>query len=314
MTTFFRLLELTAPLFVLVAIGFALARAGGWPMAASDALTRFVFTIAIPTLLFRLMSDFARAPGVDVRLLVAYFGACFVVYALARLVAVVLFRMDGASQSVFALSGIFSNNVLLGLPLAKIALGERALPAVSLVLVFNSLILWTLATVSVEWARYGAFSPRALGRTLVGVLRNPVVASILLGTAYGFTGLPLPGFVDQTMTLLGNAAIPMSLIALGMGLAGFGARAELHASAAMAALKLLAHPAAVYGAARLLALPPLETAAIVMLAALPVGANVYLMSRQFNVLTGAVASAIVLTTALAAVTTPIVLALVAPGG
>lgn len=307
MATFLRLVELTAPLFVLVAIGYALTRIGRWPMAASDALTRFVFTVAIPMLLFRLMSDFAREPRVDARLLFAYFGACLVVYAVGRLVAVTLFRMDGAAQSVFALGGIFSNNVLLGLPLAKIALGEGALAAVSLVLVFNSLLLWTLATVSVEWARHGGFSSKGLSKTVVGVVLNPIVGSILLGTAFGFTGLAMPTFVDQTMALLGNAAIPLSLVALGMGLAGFGLAAGWRESAAMACMKLVVHPLAVYAAARLLALPPLETAAIVMLAALPVGANVYLMSRQFNVLTGPVASAIVVTTALAAATTPIVL-------
>ncbi len=308
MQTFFRLVDLTAPLFVLVAIGFALTRFGRWPMAAGDALTRFVFTVAIPVLLFRLMSEFARAPHVDARLLFAYFGACLAVYAIGRIVAALIFRMDGASQSVFALGGIFSNNVLLGVPLAKVALGEAALPAVSLVLVFNSLLLWTLATVSVEWARLGTFSAKGLGRTTIGVLQNPIVASILAGTAYGFTGFTLPGFIDQTMTLLGNAAIPLSLVALGMGLAGFGAGAGWRESAAMAAIKLVVHPLAVYVLAGLLQLPPVETAAVVMLAALPVGANVYLMSRQFGVLTGAVASAIVVTTALAAVTTPLVLA------
>ena len=312
MSAFFRLLERTAPLFLLVGVGYALTRFGRWPSSASDALTRFVFAVAIPVLLFRLMSEFAHEPRVDARLLLAYFGACIVVYALARLLAITAFRMDGAAQSVFALGGIFSNNVLLGLPLAKIALGERALPAVSLVLVFISLLLWTLATVSVEWARYGAFSGRALVKTIVGVVSNPIVGSILLGTAFGFTGWPLPRFVDQTMAFLGNAAIPLSLVALGMGLAAFGVRAGWRESAAMGFMKLVVHPAAVYAGAVVLALPPLETSAVVMLAALPVGANVYLMSRQFNVLAGAVASAIVLTTALAAVTTPIVLSLTAP--
>ena len=85
-------------------------------------------------------------------------------------------------------------------------------------------------------------------------------------------------------------------------------------ASAIAILKLVAQPAAVYALARVLALPPLETAAVVMLAALPVGANVYLMSRQFGVLSGPVASSIVLTTALAALTTPMTLTLIGAGG
>ena len=304
-----HLVGLTAPLFFLVLLGYVLSRAG-WPRTASDALTRFVFSVAIPTLLFRLMSDFSRLPRVDARLLVAFFGGCLLVYGAGRLVGASLFRMDGVAQSVFAMGGIFSNNVLLGIPLAKVTLGEGALPAVSLVLVFNSLVLWTLVTVSVEWARHRDLSLSGIGRTTKGVVTNPVVASILAGTAFGFLDVPLPAMIDQTLLMISQAAVPLSLIALGMGLAEFGVSSGWRESAAIAALKLALQPLAVYVLARLLALPPIETAAVVMLGALPVGANVYLMSRQFGVLAGAIASSIVLTTALAALTTPLTLTLI----
>ena len=303
---------LTAPLFLLVLLGYALSRFG-WPRTASDALTRFVFTIAVPTLLFRLMSDFGRLPRVDARLLLAFFGGCLLVYVIGRIASAALFRMDGVGQSVFAMGGIFSNLVLLGIPIAKVMLGEAALPAVSLVVVFNSLVLWTLVTISVEWARHRDLSARSLLKTVHSVITNPIVASILAGTAFGFLGLPLPDILDQTMSMVSQAAVPLSLIALGMGLAEFGIRAEWRQSFAIAFLKLVAQPAAVYGLARILVLPPLETAAVVMLAALPIGANVYLMSRQFGVLSGAIASAIVLTTAIAALSMPVILTLIDTG-
>ena len=301
--------SLTAPLFLLVLLGYALSRFG-WPRSASDALTRFVFTVAVPTLLFRLMSDFSRLPSVDGLLLVAFYGGCLVVYAIGRIVGASLFRMDGVHQSVFAMGGIFSNTVLLGIPLAKVTLGDAAMPVVSLVLVFNSLVLWTLVTVSVEWARHRDFSFSGLWRTMRGVIANPVVVSILAGTVFGFTGLPLPDVVDRTLAMVGDAAVPLSLIALGMGLAEFDVRSGWRESAAIAALKMVAQPLAVYGFARALALPHLETAAVVLLSALPVGASVYLMAREFDALSGPVASAIVLTTVVAAFTTPIVLTLV----
>ena len=304
-----HLAGLTAPLFLLVALGYGLSRFG-WPRTASDALTRFVFVVAVPTLLFRLMSDFSRLPRVDARLLIAFFGGCLLVYAIGRIAGALLFRMDGVSQSVFAMGGIFSNNVLLGIPLARATLGDASLPAVTLVLVFNSLILWTLVSVSVEWARQRDLSPVGLARTAKGVLRNPVVASIIAGTAFGFIDVRLPAFVDHTLAMISDAAVPLSLIALGMGLAEFGIRAGWRESFAIAVLKLVMQPVAVYALARLLMLPPLETAAVVVLAALPVGANVYLMARQFGVLSGAVASSIVLTTALAALTTPLTLTLI----
>jgi predicted permease len=309
MQAFFHFVSLTAPLFTLVFVGFALARWARWPKSVSEGLAKFVFSTAIPALLFRLMSDFSKLPPVDARVLIAFFGGCLAVFALARFLGWALFRMDGSSQSVFAMGAIFANNVLLGVPLAKVTLGDAATPSMSLVLVFNALVLWTLVTVSVEWSRTRSVSLAALAKTARGVLTNPLVAAILLGTAWGYGGVALPRFVDDTLALVANSAIPLSLIALGMSLGEHGVTAQWRESVAMTVLKLAAHPAAVYAIARLVSLPPLETQTVVMLAALPVGANVYLMSREFRTLEAPVATSLVLSTALAAITTPVALAL-----
>src|ERR1700682_4671604 len=93
MQTFEHIVALTAPLFTLGLLAFGLTRWAGWPKPVSDSSTRFVFTVAIPALLFRLMSDFSRLPPVDPRLLIAYFGSCFIVFALGRFIALRLFRL-----------------------------------------------------------------------------------------------------------------------------------------------------------------------------------------------------------------------------
>ena len=306
-----QILSLTAPLFLLVALGYVLARFGGWQGVVSDALAKFVFTVAVPALLFQLMSDFSKLPRVDPWLLVAYFGGTFIVYATAIGLGRTVFAQNGETASVFGMGAVFANTVLLGIPLTRVTLGERAIPAISLVIVFNSLVLWTLVTVSVEWARHRTPSILGLLRTARGVALNPIVASILIGTAFGFTGLKLPGMVDRTIALLGDAAAPLSLIALGMSLQEFGVREGWRESVAMTTLKLAVLPLVVYGFARALGLPPLETQAITVLAALPVGANVYLMAKAFGSLGGPVSSSIVLSTALSALTTPVVIALTA---
>jgi len=310
MNTFLHHVSLASPLFVLVFAGYALMRFSGWPKSMSDNLTRFVFSVALPAMLFRLMSDFSKLPPVDARLLVAFFGSCLIVFAIGRLVAWKCFALDGVGQSVFALGGVFSNNVMLGLPLAKVALGEAALPSVALVLVFNALILWTLVTVSVEWARHGRFSVQGFAKTARAVLTNPIVAGILAGTLFGLTGLPVPALVDAPLGLLGQAATPLALFALGMGLAEFGVRDGWRISVAITAVKLLVQPLVVWLLARLLGLPQLETEVVVLLASIAVGANVYLMSRQFKILEGPVAGSLVLSTGLAALTTPVVLTLI----
>lgn len=308
MNAFVEHFLLAAPLFVLVGVGYAWVRLSGRAQAASDALTRFVFSLALPALLFRLMSDLSQLPPVDARLLIAFFGGCFLVFVIGRLAGKALFGLDGVSQSVFALGGIFSNNVLLGVPYAKAVLGDAALPSVALVLVFNALSLWTLATVSVEWARHGELSMRGFLQTARSVVTNPVVGSILAGFAFGLTRLKLPHIVDQPLSLIADSASPLSLIALGMGLAQYGVRAEIGQAVAICALKLAVCPAVVLALALLLHLPPMETRVVVLLSSLSVGVNVYLMAREFDSMQGAVAGSMVLSTALSSLTAPLALA------
>ena len=310
MDTFVHHVAIATPLFSLVFIGYVLMRFSGWPKAMSESLSQFVFSVALPAMLFRLMSDFSKLAPVDARLLIAFFGGCLIVFVIGRLIAWKVFALDGVSQSVFALGGIFSNNVLLGLPLAKVALGDAAVPSVALVLVFNALILWTLVTVSVEWAKHGNFSLHGFAKTLRGVLTNPVVAGILGGTLFGLTGWPLPDALGQPLSMVGQAATPMALIALGMGLAEYGVRDGWKISVSICAVKLLIQPFVVWVLARLLGLPPMETKVVVMLSSIAIGANVYLMSRQFKALEGPIASSLVLSTGLAALTTPLALTLV----
>ena len=309
MNVFFHHLALSLPLFLLVLVGYAAMRLSGWPAVVSESLTRVVYSVAIPALLFRLLSQSASYPPVDSRLLIAFFGGCLIVFVIGRIIAWKLFALDGVSQSVFALGGIFSNCVMLGLPVAKVSFGDEAVPSVALVLVFNALTLWTLVTVSVEWARHGSLSIKGFGRTAKGVLTNPIIVGILSGTFFGLTGVSLPGFIDETLSMVAQSASPMALIALGMGLAEYGVRNGWRISVAVSIVKLIVSPLVVWGLAWLIGLPKMETQVVVVLASMSVGVNVYMMSRQFKALEGPTASSLVLSTMLASVTTPLLLTL-----
>ncbi len=310
-TSFAGYAALAAPLFALVLVGYVLVRGLGWPEVTGAALSRFVFAVALPALLFRTMVARSEQPPVDARLLIAFFGGCVAVFVIARLIAWRAFGLDGVAQSVFATGGIFSNNLLLGLPLAEATLGRRAVPAVALVLVFNSLILWTLSTASVAWARHGRLSARQFAETVRAVVTTPIVAAILAGTAFGTVGVRLPTGVDRPLGMLGSAATPLALVALGMGIAKYGVRESWRTSASITAVKLVVHPVVVWLLARLLGLPPLETQVVTLLASIGVGANVYLMAQEFRSLEGPIAASLVLSTSFAVLTTPAALALAA---
>lgn len=303
----FHQVGLSLPLFVIIFVGYALIRWGRWPTSITTALTRFVFSLALPAMLFHLMSDFSKLPPVDARLLIAFFGGIFIVFAITLVVARKVFRLDGVAASIFALGCIFSNNVMLGLPIARMAIGEQAVPSVALVLVFNSLILWTLVTASVEWARHGSLSLRGFGTTIISVFRNPLIIAILSGTIIGVLKIPLPDIISSPINMLHNTAVPMALLTLGMGLAEYSIRDGWKMSLSICVFKLAVLPVVVWGLAVALKLPPLETQVIVLQSSIAIGINVYLMARQFNALQAPIASALIISSVLSAFTTPIVL-------
>ena len=311
MSAFAQYFVLSAPLFAIVLAGYGLARIPGWRPEWSAWASKFVFNFALPAMLFHLMSKLRDMPPINARALIAFFGGALIVFVLGRIVAARVFKLDGTAQSVFAMGGIFSNNVLLGLPLVRITLGEAAVPAAALIIVFNAFTLWTLVSISIEWARHGSLSVKGIGKMAVGVITSPLVAGIVFGTLFGLSSLPMPVIADRVLSLVSAIAAPSALLILGMGLVQYGIRSGLQLSLAVCAFKLVVFPTVVLVLSVMLGLPALDTKAIVLMASMSVGANVYLMSMQFQTLQSAIASAMVISTAIAAVTTPLFLAAMA---
>lgn len=307
MSAFLHHLTLGIPLFSLILLGYLLMRLGGWPAAMSHHLTVFVFSVGLPAMLFRMMSDLSQLPPVDGRLLIVFFGGCLVVFIVGRVISGSLFSLDGVGQSVFGIGCIFSNNIMLGLPLAKASLGDQAIPSVALILVFNALVLWSLLSLSVAWYRHGSLSLKGVRDTLKGVVRNPIILAILTGSVFGLSGARLPPLVDAPLQMLGQTGMPLALVALGMSLAEYDFKDDWQISLMIAALKLLLLPLVVFGIARLIGLPAQETRVVVLLGSIGLGANVFLMARQFKVVEGGTAGALIVSTLCSAVTTPLFL-------
>jgi malonate transporter and related proteins len=302
---FFRL---SSPLYALVAAGYLVARLPRWRLAWTHRISMFVFAVPLPAMLFHMMSHQASLPPVDGRVLIAYFGSCLIVFLIGRATGAWLFKLDGTAQSVFGLGGIYSNIVLTGLAIAKLALGAAAVPVVALLLVFNAFTLWTLVSVSVEWSRHGSFTPAGFAQTGLSVLKNPFILAIVGGAAFGRLGFALPPMADAGLAAVGNVAAPAAMITLGMGLAAFPLKQEWAPGLAVCALKLLVQPLVVWLLAIALGLPPLELQAVVLVASMAVGVNVYLMSLQFQAIQRTIASSIVLSNLFSAFTTPLLLA------
>ena len=308
MNAVWHFVRLSSPLYALVLAGYLVASLPGWRHEWSTRAAHLVFAAVLPLMLFQMISHQASMSAVNPRVLIAYFGSCLIVFFVGRAIARWAFRMDGVSQSIFGLGGIFSNIVLTGLPIARIALGDAAVPVVALLLLFNALTLWTLVSVSVEWSLHGAFSLRGFARTALNVLSNPIIVSIVVGAAFGRSGFNLPAAADQGLRLVSEVAGPAALLTLGFELRGFAIRRALTPTLALCAVKLVLQPFVVWLLAVAIGLATLELRAVVLVASMSVGINVYLMAVRFQALQGEIASGVVMSNVLAAFSTPLLLA------
>ncbi len=178
--------------------------------------------------------------------------------------------MKPVETAIFGTGCVFSNNGLLGLPLAIAMLGEKVAPSVSAVLSLNALVLWTLVSIAVEFSlQSGHLTIRSFLKTLASVFKNPLIIAIFCGVAWSFTGLSIPYVIDEPVRLIGNSATALSLIVVGMGLSEYGIGQGLGKSVVLSSIKLFIHPALIFSLALLIGLGPVETTAIVFLGCLP---------------------------------------------
>lgn len=298
------------PLFLLVAAGFAAAKIKLVPVSVGNALSKFAFTVALPVLLFKLMSNITHLPAPDWHIANAFFGSCFIVFLIGRLIGRYVLRLNADERTIFGMASVFSNNVQLGIPLTVALLGQSAIPSIAVIFSLNGFLMWTLATIAVELGR--AKSPSITKTILTGTiqtLKNPIVVGIVLGLLWSLIGLEMPQPLQKSIDLMAGAAAPVALFAVGVGLTQYGLTANLRTTTIITVLKLGLQPLVVYGLCLFFGLGREAMQATCLLACLPVGVNVYIMSQEFNALQGATANSLLVSTALASVTMPLFMSL-----
>ncbi|HWT09726.1 MAG TPA: AEC family transporter [Roseomonas sp.] len=273
------ILDIVAPVFIIVALGYLAAVRGFIDAAGFRGLNDFTFSLAAPALLF---VGGTSGHGGGGPAAVAFFVPAVILYAAALGLAVWRMRMKLGEAGLFALNCTFGNTVMMGIPLIAATFGQAGLPILITIIALHSMVLLTLATVVAEVGlhRHAPWR-RIVLATLSGVARNPVVATVFVALAWSTIGLPVPEVMRRTLTMLGAATPPVALFCLGGSLAAFSAGQSWGEVAWATVLKLAALPLMVWAGCLVLGLSPLETGVAVMTAALPTGANAFLLARRY---------------------------------
>ncbi|MBK8456214.1 MAG: AEC family transporter [Phyllobacteriaceae bacterium] len=299
------------PVFLLLAGGYGAVRAGYLPAGIADALNAYAVKLAVPALLFKAIAglDFGEAfhPG----MLAAFYAGALASFAAGLFGAHRLFGRRPGEAVAVGFSAMFSNTVLLGLPILERAFGHDALPPGYAIVALHAPLLYIVGIVAMEAMRRDGSTPGDAARAAAkAILGNALMFGILAGAAVNLSGMPLPEPVAAAVSMLAASAIPAALVGIGASLTRYRISDELPETLMVSALTLLLHPAIAFALAYwVFALPPAYVRAAVVIAAMPPGMNIYVFALMYDRAVSLSASAILVATALSVITVTAWLAL-----
>ncbi|RJF83411.1 AEC family transporter [Azospirillum cavernae] len=311
-------LNVALPVFAIILAGVLSGKAKLLGPASSEALNKFVYWMALPPVLFlgtarRSLSEIFNGPFIG-----AFLGAMLAVYALGALIGWLVHRERTQILCMQGLTASFSNTGYMGIPLFLAAFGPDHLAPTILATVIMSAIMVGIAVI---WLEFANSHGHGLGKALTDVGRalakNPLIVSTAIGIAWAalLPGVAVPRPIATFCELMGAAAGPCALFAIGLFLAGRSLKADLVEVGWISALKLLVQPALTWAlTVTLFPMDPFWTGSAIILAALPTGALTFVVAQQYQIYVDRTSSAILVSTVLSVVTLSALLAVYAPAG
>lgn len=307
------LLDVILPVFLVIGYGYLAAWRGWFSDGAVDGLMRFAQNFAVPVLLFRSMARLDLASDFDAGLLMSFYIGAFAGFFLGFLGAKLLFARSLADCVAIGFCCLFSNTLLLGLPITERAYGARALAGNYAIISLHAPLLYAFGITAMEIARARVtpVSGRALARKIGGqIAANPLVIGIALGVLVNLGGIAPPQLMWSAVDMVAGAAIPAALFGLGGVLVRYRPEGDMKAIAMVSAITLIVHPAVTYGLGRaVFDLNTDQMRSAVLTAAMAPGVNAYVFANMYGAARRVVASSVLISTGLAIVTVWVWLAL-----
>ncbi|WP_022706829.1 MULTISPECIES: AEC family transporter [Paracoccus] len=297
------LFTIILPVFLVVGFGYTVARIGWFKESAVDGLMTFAQNYAVPSLLFASMARLDIGSEFRLPLLLPFYVGAFASFGVAWAGARYLFGRPAMDSVAIGFVCLFSNSLLLGVPITERAYGPDALTGNWAIISIHSPLLYTFGITVMEFTRARGQDlsvGRVALRAVSGVLRTPMVIGIMAGLAMNLliqAGLTMPqGFWDG-VDMIARAALPAALFGLGGILHRYRPEGDMATIAMCCAASLILHPAIAFGLAHLFALDVSGMRSAVLTAAMSPGVNAYLFANIYGVAKRVAASTVLVATA-----------------
>ncbi|MDG1471904.1 MAG: AEC family transporter [Ascidiaceihabitans sp.] len=291
------LLDIILPVFLVIGFGYVAVWRGVFPLSGVDGLMKFTQGFAIPCLLFQAIAKIDIQASFHPGLLFSFYSGAAACFALGMFGARILLKRDWEDCVAIGFCCLFSNSVLLGLPISERAFGPDALTGNYAIIALHSPFCYGLGITVMEVTRNRgesvAVMARAVGRAM---FRNALVLAILAGFAVNLLGVSLPKVMDDALSLVVRAALPAALFSLGGVLLQYKPEGDKLAIAMVCVIGLCIHPALVWGMGSALSVPPDFFQSGVLTAAMAPGVNAYIFANMYGRARRVAASSVLIAT------------------
>ncbi len=277
-------IDVVAPVFVIVLLGYVAVKLRIFPSGGINALIAFTNNFAAPMLLFRAMLTLDFSTALDPKIILPFYVAGISGFVLGIILARKLFAYRPGEAVSVGFSALFTNTVLLGIPIVQRAYGVEALPIIFLIIGFHAPSLMTIGMLTMELSRRdGRPLSVAILDALKRIVSNPLLIGIACGVALNLSGLKLPKVLDDATSMMVAAVLPTALFGLGAALTQYSIKKAVLPAAAMSAIKTIMHPLLAWIIlVPILGMPHENARAVVLLAAMPSGINAYIFATYYN--------------------------------
>lgn len=297
------LIDVILPVFLIIGAGYLAVWRGWFTDDWVEGLMRFTQNYAISCMTFRAVAQMDLARDFEPAMLVSFYAGAAGGFTAALLGARWLFGRPWTDAVAIGFVGLFSNSVLLGLPISERAWGADAVAANFSIIAFHATFCYGIGLTAMEIARSSGDGLRAaLPRIARAMFRNPLIIAMLMGLVVNLSGLGLPQAVWDAVDMLARAALPAALFGLGGTLFRYRPEGDFGTILYVVAVSLMLHPAITWGLGRLLDVSQTGLRAAVITAAMAPGVNAYMFAAMYGSAKRVAASAVLLGTGLTVLT------------
>ncbi len=300
------LLDVILPVFLVIGFGYAAARWLGFRDESVDGVMQFAQGFALPLLLFASIARLDLGLAYDAGLMLSFYIGAFAGFGAGYLAGRMLFGRAVTDSIAFGFVGLFSNSLLLGVPITERAYGTDALTGNFAIISIHAPVFYAFGITCMELARSRGLglSALALARQVArAILIQPLVIGILCGFAVNLSGVALPAILWSAVEMVIAAALPAALFGLGGVLYRYRPEGDLRAIAVLSAVSLLLHPGITWLlATQVFDLDAAGQRSAVLTAAMAPGVNAYVFANLYGVAKRVAASTVLIATGLSIAT------------